>query len=1432
MGNPTDNWFARAVTTRSQGQQQALSAAGTQCVTITALVLMALVPVVRAQAPLPKDDLPAVGLDAKGVPAALDKVVEQDDAAAPDGASIYLNDSFEAMDLLVSAQRFAGRGEWFEAAEVVRAAMRQHGDKLITIDDQYYTNVSYRFRSLVSSWPEEGVAAYQRLIATEFDERMERLGESKSLHEYLTVLNQYYSAEGSDLLVDRAGELALEAGAFALAERLFRDAATIHIAKEDKGAQWRAMEAIARSLGGSAVDESRGAVRDTNIRVPWRGRVLAVSEILQEVDKTFGLPDVSGTSGRWPVFGGAASRHRPTQTRVTDLGLLWRVDSVPKARTHLTPGGFDEDPAAEQPGRMGVEPVVASGLVLLQHLRDVVAINLNTGAEVWRFRADSAANDEDEDLDDFPTGWYSVVVHDDRVYAAIPGDTAPYYGYESARSIAELVCLDLATGRPIWRSSRLNLGDSFSELSFDSSPLVASNRVFVVGRRRRSFGFEDCYLQAFDATDGSSLFRTHIGSASTGTFGSQRSTVSIPGLSGDTVYVCTNLGTVAAVSAYTGAVRWLRLYDRLDDSRSKHGSWSSGRTRPWEFNPTLIDNGKIYCLPIDANDLLILDQSNGDLLQRVSLESLSQMRTLIGVKGNLVCGSGDEVVCYDTARHAMLWSSPIPRSDPVMGRGSWNGDHLMIPTSQALHLVDVDSGSMRSVTWPPEGSGGNILALPDRFMVANGRQLSLYVQKDEIWSSVRSRMFASPDDPSPALDLAEVAFGSGEFDQAVEALGEAVDRLDRMRSDAVGDHRTRVFTDSLVFAEKLAVRNALSVETADELLRYASMFAISTHDHVRYRIRFARVFEQLAVPTRAVDLWQQILLDAALRDATFADLGLSDKSAAAVAEQEIAAYITARGPEIYGPYERRSSRLFAAARDIGDTVALMNLSLAFPNSSTAPDALLLAATLLSSEGDPDSALQAYLEAYYRYGDRIDRGEVIRQIADTCATLGHINEAHRWLSRAAREFPNRLFEYRGSRLSFASYGKRLRPPDVLRRLPKIALPFHHGFVRDIGEGDRLLHPQFADHPSASWDRYFVRTDDGVRAFDANANVAAWPRVVSFASTPELLLDMPDASLFLTRTQLTAISSAGEPLWRMIDWESIPPLRIFDTWQNRLLASQGDRLLCIDLTSGRVLWERNEHPRPGRKAVMTRQWIAYDTTRGGDSAIYVLHAETGELASVISTNEAWAVESLSMTFDGRLLLLTARSITLYDIDQQSAVWRANLDGQLEPETVILDVDGIYLSDDGRRIKKYSLYDGYLAWSSPRLLPRIQQSIRAEFIDGSIIMSSTSAISAFDPITRLPLWQATQPEDPRFRFRGLSASYLAALHVPNEMEGAESTAYFYDHRNGSGLIPEEGGIVNLGSQDDVRVVTLARNALIVQTGSTIYGWTHQAPSQGSAP
>ena len=341
------------------------------------------------------------------------------------------------------------------------------------------------------------------------------MGGSRRIGDYLRLFDRYFCTRAAADLADTIGQLAIETGDLPLSERVYARVLQEHPDRDAYRKQYGAMLLVIRAMSGApnpATVTDAGSMR-------WMGGERRVAEIIAELDgfQRAASPDMD--TKYWPVFGGRADRNRRGATTVDELGLLWRYEDFALLGVSGEDGGLDRvrQSLRQAARRLTMQPVAADGLLYIQNWREIVALHRTSGVLAWRFGADEIPATRFSDFDEQPTGWDCVTVHDGRVYAALPGDVVPYYGYETAQSPPEVVCLDGQTGSIIWRVNREAVGAQLTEIGFDSSPLVGHGKMFVVGRRRRSFGFEDCYLYALNVADGSVAFRTHLGSASTET---------------------------------------------------------------------------------------------------------------------------------------------------------------------------------------------------------------------------------------------------------------------------------------------------------------------------------------------------------------------------------------------------------------------------------------------------------------------------------------------------------------------------------------------------------------------------------------------------------------------------------------------------------------------------------------------------------------------------------------------------------------------------------------------------------------------------------------------------------------------------------------------------------------------------------------------------
>jgi len=1375
-------------------------------------------------------------------PAPVERAAAERPRANVDNPEVYLNDSFEASDALAKAQVFVSRGRWTEAAEVLQRAIDGAGDKLVRVASGSYTGIRQHISDLIARWPQPGISEYRKLFERDIEAALAGAADSRSLDELIPLFERYFCTAAAAKLADTIGQLAIESGDLGLAEQTYRRVLDHHPDAATHAPRYRAMLAILAAMRG----EAAALADDGDVKIRWMGQDRPLRDIVAEIGRGFAGLKEPMPPDRWPIFGGEVGRNRPASCRVDDPGLLWRFDLLEpqpsgEQREGLEPVARGKTDSARE---LTIFPVAGDGLVFVQRYREIVALYQNTGALAWRFGGDVRPSGGFDYLEDAPPGWDSPTLHDGRLYASLPGDESPYYSYETPRSISELVCLDAKTGRLIWQVNQRSRDDPLGEVTFDSTPVVKSGQVYVVGRRRRTFGFEDCYLYRLNALDGRVEHRTHLGSASTGTFGTRPATRTIPAMHGDLIYVCTNLGSVAAVSAHTGAVRWLRLYDRVSFEAAQAGGRSARDVNPWHFNPVFWDGGRLICMPTDSTNLVVLSAQSGEIIQSIPLALLAEMEALLGVRGGVLCGIGKEALCYDLTAGSTQWSAALPEGSRLFGRGVWAEDELLVPRREGLSRFRVSDGRRTDAPWDAEGEGGNLLALPDQLLAAGGGRIAAYVRKAEIWNALRERMVAAPSDPMPALELAEVALGAGEYSEAVAVLDEAVRRADRANPPAESTLSDRVFADVLKFVEVLAQRSKLDPDILDRLYAYASNAARDSESNIRYRFVFAEQFERSRQPDRALRLYQQILRDRSLRDWTGPASAANTRSLGAAragltAQTRIAKLLEQNGRNLFAPYEAEAAQWLSSGRAAGDEAVLRQVVDTFPNSEAAPKALIAGGDVLAKAGRAEAAARRYAKAYHRYPKQIDRPAMLRKIADTLEKAGMVEQAYRWLSKAVREYPTALVEHNGRSISMAQYRDRLAAARerVEPVRPKITLPLNHSFQREFEGNISLLVPWFGEEPTSRWSRFYVYTSAGIRAFDARDGRELWSEPTAVQSSAELLIARSDLAVFATSYEVFAVDVAtgakrwshGEPPKHLADpgadWEGGGAFRTHAVQGNRLVSVRDDgRMTCIAIDTGKLLWSETRRPAALGRLRLVDPWVVYYVSQDGRAVLCLVEAETGAWLDAVMTDEKRPIEELFVTLEGQIIVVTSQGVSSYDAETRTRLWQSPLSGPPRPASLLLDLDAVYVSDDGGDLRKIDLDDGRLLWQSERLVQRGEDDLTVQREGNNLIISSTASVSAVDSVTGLTLWRGTTPEHCRLVSRLLTDAYVAVVDLSDGLREGRSAAYFYDHRNASGVIPKDGGAPDLGPLSDVRAVLALDHALVIQSGSTIRGFENR--------
>jgi len=870
--------------------------------------------------------------------------------------SVYVDTTFEAQEGLRRFEEAAERAAWGEAVTRALELDAQYAGRLTRASEGRYVTIRRRVQDEIADWPDEARGVYARRIEATARQRLKEAMDERRLDDLVALADEYFASAVGTEAVEFAVQLALEAGEFASARQWLARFIARHPQRTQRAALWTAYDAAARAGTGdpvpldallseaSANGRPRGddSFESAGRRIVLREYLAAARRALPareggvSLDSVIGLPNDAGE---------AASR---LGTKAEAEARLWRAGGVgPVAAVGSIEAGPDgaADPPAEpaprdsgagdddarvaaDPRLTAMQPIYTGGRIIVHDHRNVWALDARREERpAWRYRiAGRPPVSNAWSVEDDPAPLFTTSADGERVY--VPLDPRPadrLSRADAAGDASVLVCLSLAHGRLIWRNPLTALRTPFEEVRLDSAPLIVRDRLTALVRRRKQFGFETCYLAAFDRTDGRLLWRTHLGEAATGGYGYHRPTLSVPSREGDLVFVQTNLGTVAAVWASTGAVHWLRVYPASGGEGAesgRRGEWPVriGRAvRPWHYGPPVCwspgaarrgERHRVLAAPLDHDGLLVLDQEEGIIVERISIEILRRPEVIVGVVGDRLYCAGTWVVCYDLAAGRTAWERQLPEGE-LHGRPALTADGLYVPTTTALLHYPLEGGSPRRRGWEPSDAG-NLLVLPsqhrtaapgeaapedaldrewlsDQVVVAGADRVSGYVRREEAYARLESAAARAGADVRPLLRMAELAINLGDLERADACLGRAnpsagaaslgaADDGSRVSGEGSEGLRQRLFELYLGLARAMAedVRPvAPGAEPAPPanrrrarvfpLLEAAGQLALTTREQVVFRLHLYREQNRAGRPVEAVRTAQQILGDPSLR---------------------------------------------------------------------------------------------------------------------------------------------------------------------------------------------------------------------------------------------------------------------------------------------------------------------------------------------------------------------------------------------------------------------------------------------------------------------------------------------------------------------------------------------------------------------------------------
>jgi outer membrane protein assembly factor BamB len=455
------------------------------------------------------------------------------------------------------------------------------------------------------------------------------------------------------------------------------------------------------------LDDFRRRHRDAKGRLA--GREGAYVEILDTLLMTSKARPEPSPLSDWATFSGSYERTAIAAPPQSVGNKLWEIPlgrdtplkasieaaryvAVDKLHWPLPP----TRPAEDQQALLSVFPIVVGNHVFFNTTDKVFAFDLATGKPAWPVKRSPAAQDgaiaplrepgeiysgaksPDDDLgltsaggsfQAFGAPRFTLTADGNRLYDRLGSPITARLEGRSRNGSSYLVCLDLsAQGLLLWRTPGENGQDE--RWAFDGAPVVRGSDVFIV--MRYSDVRPQVHVACLDARTGSLRWRKLICINETIAGGQlPEITSNLLTLAGDTLYLNTNLGAVAALSAADGEVHWIRGYPRAQAGETNAAHFYR------DLTPAVYYRGSLFVAPSDSPGIFALDASTGGLLWESHI-GLEENMHLLGVGGDNLIASGRQVwwINVNSGRVTNYWHDKTTKG---YGRGALVGDEVYWP---------------------------------------------------------------------------------------------------------------------------------------------------------------------------------------------------------------------------------------------------------------------------------------------------------------------------------------------------------------------------------------------------------------------------------------------------------------------------------------------------------------------------------------------------------------------------------------------------------------------------------------------------------------------------------------------------------------------------------------------------------------------------------
>jgi tetratricopeptide (TPR) repeat protein len=1068
---------------------------------------------------------------------------QNDDESA---VTLYVEEE-QARPLLDQAATAEAAGRWDLAIERYQKVLRDYPDQLRRgkKTDTTWTSVRRHIFERVSKLPPEGRKVYLDMndaIADSIYQTALKDRDDRALERVAT--EYFFTSTGDDAAVRLAGWFA-ETGRVQDASFLLERTATLHpepdVPMAEVLVQWAA---LCRRLGDEAgwQEAERRLKGKAGTKILLGGREATVDEALERLRRLGPAPRRTARADEWPRLGGnnAATQKSPGESG-NDI-RLWAFpelnDAQRKERDAMGVRRNPGNPRNPQGGPMlHFYPAVAGGKVYLSDGVMLICLSLENGATDFCIPEHANPGDLFVKANRGMPRVMSLaapVVHEGVVYTNFLPSEVQQGG--ETRKVSWLEARSCATSRELWSTRSIEALDG---RWFGSPPVIYGGRVWAAVTNSDPGEDPTVWLLCLDAATGRLLKDTFLCSGTrSNMWGIEVAEAPMLAESGGVLYVCTNLGAVAAAQACTGEILWLTSYENPRE-RNPRSRFEPVVRNGRGLSPVVIDAGRVCVMPGDSPDYLEFDAKTGRKLSAQGAawskdkgrprEDRNLPHYFLGVSGENAFFTGS----------VGAWTLPLSRPG---NPGSAEATGVRLTTNSA------ESGSTGGFVGRPFFSESRLYASQAKgFFGWNARTLKLEVKKDWTQSefdsnaghvvmaggrllvvnrfgvvcftdtaSFNERFADALREDNPNLERLEehAKVMSMNRNTRPEAIRD-YERLAALSKDAARANRARLMLVTLhretadaalgrAFAKEATAETRKAAVT-EALGHYRAALAADPDGPVvgdLYRL-MGRCHEGLEEWGKAVLMYHEAAKQ--YGNELISEIDGLVQPMKEFAEKRIREIIQQQGPEVYGEVERKAKEVFEKAKSGEGLDELLDWWEAFPNSRLAAPAAFEIAARYEAAGRSAEAAAALLRLADRDPGAPEAAQALAQAAATLSALGEWARVMSVLIRLERKHRGATVTIAGRQEtaeSFAAAVRALEPAEAAG-LPAAKAALWREWGTDPDDVAFIANPGFGMDPEprvfvprGRWSgvdpetTIFIYRMNALEAWDAAAGTKKW------------------------------------------------------------------------------------------------------------------------------------------------------------------------------------------------------------------------------------------------------------------------------------------------------------------------------------------------------